>query len=91
MGVRHRIHGRQTGKRSARNGPDSEEALWLNDRIREYRRKIGKHRWAKVVDRAGDNVQVLVLAKILDVAAKWLFGEPRAIDVSKRDSSSPGE
>ncbi len=71
--------------------PDSEEALWLNDRIREYRRKIGKHRWAKVVDRAGDNVQVLVLAKILDVAAKWLFGEPRAIDVSKRDSSSPGE
>ncbi len=69
------------------------DSLHLDDRgvatlVEESRGRLRKRYtpalWAKEVERARNNIQVVILSKLVEEATDWLHGEPRNADTGTR-------
>lgn len=62
----------------------------LQSRLSEGRIKLRgqftEHTWARVVDRSKDNVQIVILSKLIEEATDWLFNDNESVPVAENNT-----
>ena len=57
----------------------SNELVIKTEKLRtEYRNKFTKTRWSKEVEKARNEVHIVIMTKLIDEASNWLFGEEKS-------------
>jgi len=72
------------------SGEERTSLLALSDDTRRrLRKRFPGSRWAKEVERAKNEVHVVILTKLIDDASRWLLSEEGAASGAAPDASSP--
>lgn len=67
--------------------PEDDESLGLVAQGRgRLQKRYTPSLWAKEVERSRNNIQVVILAKLVEEATDWLFGEKQAADGQESDT-----